>query len=148
MQTVYNWVISQMDEKPQEGNLLDVVIAVHWRRNATLVFEDKTYFADTYGLFSCPTPSETDYTAYPDLTFDQVCGWLDAGMDVPAIDAALDVNIEQQIDPPVISLPLPWVPAPTTTTTTEAPVTTTTTEAPETTTTTTEAPVTSTTTLA
>jgi hypothetical protein len=128
MQTVYNWVISQMDEKPQEGNLLDVVIAVHWRRNATLVFEDKTYFADTYGLFSCPTPSETDYTAYPNLTFEQVCGWLDAGMDVAAMDAKLDIEIEAQINPPVISLPLPWAPVPVpTTTTTEAPVTSTTT---------------------
>jgi hypothetical protein len=57
---------------------------------------------------ACATPSETDFTAYPDLTYEQVCGWLDAGLDVPALDANLDQQIENIINPPLITLPLPW----------------------------------------
>jgi hypothetical protein len=110
MATIYNWVVSQMETKPQEDGLTDVVVIVHWRRNATLVDGDKTYFADVYGSMGCPTPSETDFTAYPDLTFEQVCGWLEDGLDVPALDLSLDQQIENQINPPIIVLPNPWVP--------------------------------------
>jgi hypothetical protein len=132
---VYNWIISQMDTKPHEDGLTDVVVTVQWRRSATLVDGDKIYYADVYGSMGCATPSATDFTAYPDLTFEQVCGWLEAGLDVSSLDINLDKQIEDQINPPIIVLPNPWIT--TTTTTTEAP--TTTTEAP--TTTTTEAPL-------
>jgi hypothetical protein len=110
MATIYNWVVSQMETKPQEDGLIDVVVIVHWRRNATLVDGDKTYYADVYGSMGCATPSETDFTAYPDLTFEQVCGWLDNSLDVPALDLSLDQQIENQINPPIIVLPNPWVP--------------------------------------
>ena len=128
MAIIYNWVVSAMDEYPTTpDNLTDVVFIVHWRRNATDVVGDKTYFADVYGVLNVPAPSPEDFTPYPDLTFDQVCGWLDAGLDVPAIDAGLAVQIENLINPPVVSLPLPWdvSPSTTSTTTTEAPITTT-----------------------
>lgn len=125
MAIVYNWVISAMDEYPTTpDNLTDVVFTVHWRRNATEVVGDKTYFADVYGSLQVPAPSPEDFTPYPDLTFDQVCGWLDAGLDVITIDVGLEIQIENQINPPVVSLPLPWIA--TTTTTTEFPVSTTT----------------------
>jgi hypothetical protein len=56
----------------------------------------------------CTTPSPTDFTAYPDLTFEQVCGWLNVGLDVATLDATLDTQLENLINPPIISLPLPW----------------------------------------
>ncbi len=108
METVKSWVVSQMDTAPSLDGLTDVVVTVHWRRNAVAVDGDKTYYADVYSSMACTTPSSTDFTAYPDLTFEQVCGWLDAGNDVPALDANLDAQIENQINPPVIVLPLPW----------------------------------------
>jgi hypothetical protein len=126
METVYSWSIPQMEEKPQEGNLLDVVVKVYFTRMAILNFEGKAYNAKYFGCYDCPTPSGTDYTAYPDLTESQVIGWLEAGLDVALIDAQLDAQIEVQINPPIIALPLPWI-TETTTTTTEAPVTSTTT---------------------
>lgn len=112
MATVYNWVISSMDEIPQEGSLLDVVKIVHWRRNATTEVNGEIYVSDVFGTMDCATPSETDFTAYPDLTFEQVCGWLDAGLDVPALNTQLDILLDNLINPPIISLPLPWIPTP------------------------------------
>ena len=111
MTTEYAWVISQMDTKPQEGELNDVVSVIHWRRNATATEGENTYCADTYGAMSCETPSEIDFTAYADLTFEQVCAWLEAGLDVEAWNANLDAKIEAQINPPIVAYPLPWVPA-------------------------------------
>ena len=99
-----NWVINQMDTIPKEGTLLDVVSVIHWNRIAT---QDEI-IVSSYGTMNCTTPSETDFTAYPDLTQAQVESWLDAGLDVPTIDANLDKQIENIINPPIIVLPLPW----------------------------------------
>jgi hypothetical protein len=102
--TQYKWVISAMDTAPSEDGLTDVVKTVHWRYQA----QDAEYFADVYGSMSCNTPSQTDFTAYPDLTEDQVISWLEAGNDVDALKANLDAQIENQKNPPIVNLPLPW----------------------------------------
>ena len=44
----YNWVISQLECKIQEGDLQEVVYTIHYRRQATEVDGDKTYLAETY----------------------------------------------------------------------------------------------------
>ena len=122
--TNFAWSVYQLDTAPSLDGLTDVVIVVHYGRTAV----EGEYTAYSYGTMACQTPSETDFTAYPDLTFDQVCGWLENGLDYEAIDAGLQQNIDNQINPPVIVLPLPWAPepVPTTTTTTMAPEPTTT----------------------
>ena len=104
----YSWSISQMDCKPKEDSMTDVVVTIHWRRNATETFEDKTYYADVYGAYSCALPSGEEFTPYEDLTFDQVCGWLDAGLPVEEIDLGLANQIELLINPPIVVLPLPF----------------------------------------
>lgn len=105
MSTTYQWVINQLDTAPSEDGLTDVVKVVNWTRAA----QDGEINVSCYGTMACQTPSETDFTAYPDLTYEQVCGWLDAGLDVPAIDLNLDGQIENIKNPPIIVLPLPWV---------------------------------------
>ena len=119
MATTYNWVINQMDTKPQEGQLMDVVVVVHWTRTAEQYVGGEPINVSSYGTMGCATPSATDFTAYPDLTYDQVCGWLNAGLPVAEIDLGLDTQIQNIINPPIIVLPNPWD-ATTTTTTTEA----------------------------
>ncbi len=100
----YKWVIAQLDTAPSQDGLTDVVKTIHWRYQA----QDAEYFADVNNAMPCATPSETDFTAYPDLTEDQVISWLEAGNDVDALKANLDAQIEQQKNPPIVNLPLPW----------------------------------------
>ena len=104
MATQFNWVVNQLDTAPSLDGLLDVVICVHWVRTA----QDGEINVSSYGTMGCETPSETDFTAYPDLTQAQVESWLDAGLQVEAIDLGLDKQIENIINPPTIVLPLPW----------------------------------------
>lgn len=106
--TTYNWVINQMDTKPQEDGLKDVVSCVHWSRTAEQFVGAEPILVSSYGTMACGTPSETDFTAYPDLTFEQVCSWLESGLDTEAIDAGLQSQIDNIINPPIINLPLPW----------------------------------------
>lgn len=100
----YQWIINQLETAPSEDGLTDVVKVVHWTRTA----QQGDINVSSYGTMGCETPSETDFTAYPDLTYDQVCGWLDAGLDVVSIDLGLDGQIENIINPPIVVLPLPF----------------------------------------
>jgi hypothetical protein len=104
MSTTYQWIINELSTAPSEDGLTDVVKVIHWSRTA----QDGEINVYTYGTMGCTTPSSTDFTAYPDLTYEQVCGWLDAGLDVPAINLGLDQQIENIINPPIIVLPFPW----------------------------------------
>lgn len=110
MAIVYNWIISSMDEYPTTSeNLTDVVFNIHWRRSASQIVDGKTYYTDIFNMLSVPAPSPEDFTPYADLTFEQVCGWLEAGLDVAEIDAGLEAQLDALINPPVVSLPLPWI---------------------------------------
>jgi hypothetical protein len=102
--TTFKWVVSQLDTAPSEDTLTDVVKVVHWRYQA----EDGEYTAEVYGAMACATPSDTDFTAYDDLTFDQVCEWLIAGNNVEAMQSNLDIQIKNLKNPPIVNLPLPW----------------------------------------
>jgi hypothetical protein len=98
------WVVVQMDTAPSEDTLHDVVKRVHYRYEGT----DEQYFADIYGVLSCETPSETDFTAYEDLTYEQVCTWLEAGLNTEAMNENLTTQIENLKNPPIVNLPLPF----------------------------------------
>ena len=104
----YNWVIYAMENYPKADGLDNVVFQVHYRRQATEVDDEKTWFAETYSVVNVPAPSPEDYTPYEDLTFDQVCGWLEATLDVAVIDESLANQIEEQKNPKVLQSPLPW----------------------------------------
>ena len=108
MSITYKWIINQMDTKPTEDGLTNVVVTVHWTREAEQYVGGEPILVCSYGTMGCATPSSTDFTAYPDLTYEQVCGWLDAGLDVASIDLGLANQIENIINPPIIVLPLPF----------------------------------------
>jgi len=108
MAITYNWVISSMEEYPTSEGLSDVVFNIHYRRQANEVDGDKTYFAEMYSVLSVSQPDPATFVPYDQLTKDMVEGWLNAGLDVASIDASLQAQIEEQKNPKVVSLPLPW----------------------------------------
>ena len=108
MANTYTWIISQMNCYPSVDNLNDVIFCIHWRRSATTIVNEKEYYTDIYGAFTCEQPNPQDFTPYNDITYDQVCGWLNAGLPVAEMDASLDVALENLINPPVVTLPLPF----------------------------------------
>jgi len=109
-----SWIIERLLCKPVEGTLTDVVITADWRCNGTETTgtgdDEKTYSGTCYGSCSFAPPSGS-FTPYDQLTEAQVLDWCYAnGADQAAIEANVSLQIQNQIDPPVVSLPLPWVP--------------------------------------
>ena len=101
-----SWLIERLLVKPTEGSLVDVVITADWRCNGS---QDQ-YTGTCYGSASFAPPTEA-FTPYPDLTEQQVLGWcFSNGVDKVAIEANVTQQIADQINPPVVAPPLPWLP--------------------------------------
>lgn len=104
MTTQITWLIEAMDCKPTEGSLTDVVITAHWRCNGT----DGTFNGTVYGTCGFTQPGEP-FTPFDQLTEEQVLGWCWAsGVDKDATEANVDTQIANQVNPPIVTPPLPW----------------------------------------
>ena len=107
-----SWIIERLLCKPVEGTLTDVVITADWRCNGidTVGIGDtaKTYIGTCYGSCSFAPPSGT-FIPYKDLTQQQVLDWcFSNGVNKSAIEANVNQQIANQINPPVVTPPLPW----------------------------------------
>jgi hypothetical protein len=108
------WTIEQNWVKPVEGSKTDVVVTSTYRCKASKTVGTgdgaKTYIGTVDGASSFAPPSGS-FTAYPDLTEAQILGWIFAGgVDQAAVETNVTQQINDQINPPVVTLPLPWVP--------------------------------------
>ena len=105
MSTTFNWTVTAMDCYPQADGETDVVFVVHW----TCAGTDGTYSSSVYNTQAVTYTAGSPYTPYADLTQDQVLGWIwAAGVDKAATEAAVQQMIDNQINPPVVTPPLPW----------------------------------------
>lgn len=104
MATQIIWVIEQMQCAVHQDGETDVVITAAWRCNGV----SGDYAATIYG--SCSFTYEGgSFTPYQDLTQDQVLGWCwSNGVDKDATEASIEAQIQSQINPTVITPPLPW----------------------------------------
>ena len=96
--TAFVWDVAQMERHTSDG----IVIVVHW----TLAAEDGTYASSAYGSIGLEQP-EGDVIPYADLTPELVIGWVQGKLDVPAIEAALQAQLDEQAAP-TKAAGLPW----------------------------------------
>jgi len=105
------WTITAMDAYPQAQGQADVVFNVHWTCAGTQIEENKTYSASVYSTCQVEFTGGT-YTPYESLTQDQVLGWIwNSGVDKDTTEAAVQSQIDGQINPTVVTPPLPWATA-------------------------------------
>jgi hypothetical protein len=100
----FNWVISQLDSIPSLDGMDKVINVIHYRAQK----QNNDYIADTYGSLMVGTPHEASFTPYDEVTKEMVEGWLTAGLDSEAIEANLDAQIQNFLNPPIVAYPLPW----------------------------------------
>lgn len=107
MTITYTWSVVQMDAYPEADGHTEVVFTVHW----TLTGTDGAYTGSVYGSQGVSLDPDAPFTPYADLTEAQVIGWVQDAMgeeQVAAYDANVAQQIENQINPPVVTPPLPW----------------------------------------
>ena len=108
MSNTYTWTISALDCIPQVGSLTDYVCVSHWSCQGT----DGTYVGSCYATVSFPVnPDKPNYTPYADLTEAEVIQWTQDALgaeQVAAVYTSIDTQIENQVNPKIVTPGLPW----------------------------------------
>jgi hypothetical protein len=101
------WIVEQLRSYPTQNNKVDVVFSVAWRLNGT----DGTYSATIYGDVSIPHEVDNNFTPYANLTSQMAVTWVRAALGIDTVlayESSIDDQIANLINPPVVTLPIPW----------------------------------------
>ena len=109
----YQWAVNSMTAYPEAEGQTDVVFQIAWVLSAT----DGTYNSAAYGSVDTTYVAGSPFTAYDQLTLDQVNGWVATALGPDGIakaQADCDAAIAAQQDTSLpVTPPLPWnIPAP------------------------------------
>jgi hypothetical protein len=110
----FSFLISQLDSIPSLDGMDKVISTIHYRAQKeyepiVLGYKLSSKFtADTYGALSVDAPHEASFTPYDEVTKEMVEGWLTALLDCEAIEANLDIQIQNYLNPPIVNYGLPW----------------------------------------
>lgn len=108
----YTWTIQNMSCHTKAEGEAYVVFSVFWVCDAT----DGTHSSNRGSIAQVTYTASTPFIAYADLTQEEVLNWVwDGGVSKNDTEAslaeAIAATIENEINPPVSNLPLPWLPA-------------------------------------
>jgi hypothetical protein len=110
------WIISQLDSIPSLDGMDKVISVIHYRAQKSYEYfiseglETNFFTADYFGALRVDAPHEASFTPYDEVTKEMVESWLEAGLDCEAIEANLDAQIQNFLNPPIVAYPLPWLP--------------------------------------
>ena len=102
----YTWSILQLDCAPSENGLTNVVKIIHWGLTGT---DENGITASLNNSYPLPSPSPEAFADYSTLTEETVISWLESNLDVGYIRTKLANEIVSQYNPPITSLPFPWI---------------------------------------
>ena len=109
MANTYKWTINALDAKISHDSKDNVINTIHWGYSA-VDNDDATKVASSIGTHSVVYDAD-NFTEYADITEANVIAWLEAGLDVEAMKASLDSQIELQKAPVDTTFSNPFPPA-------------------------------------
>ena len=104
----YTWNITQLDCVFITDTMSDYVAQVHYE----VVGNDGTYKGSVTGTASFEVDAnQPTYISYADITKAEAIAWTQAvlGEQLVMIKSSIDDQIQKQITPHTVTLPLPWV---------------------------------------
>jgi hypothetical protein len=101
----YNWTIAQLDCAAKEGDLTQVVKAIHWHLHAT----DGVNAVEACNTQALPSPDPAGFTAYESLTEADVIGWLESELPMEQLRLNIAEQLERLTNPPIVAPKLPWL---------------------------------------
>ena len=102
------WGIVQLDAYPEKDGLTDVVFTVHWNLTGD---DGEGHTGYAYGSVGVTLDEGGAYMPFAELTQEQVVGWVKDSLgaeQVASLEASVATQIENQINPPVVTPALPW----------------------------------------
>ncbi len=101
----YTWAIGPFDCILNEDDMQKVVTTVHWRYRGT---DEDGITAEIYGAQSVGAPNSENFTPFLEITPEQAEGWLESLVDMDAMKANIDSQINLIKNPVTATLPAPW----------------------------------------
>ena len=98
----YKWIISDLVAKIQDGELSNIIETVHYRYQAT----DGEHTADVYGSVGLEAPDAESFKPFEEVTEADVIAWLEAKLDVEAMQEGLSNQLDAIANPTHVSLSL------------------------------------------
>jgi hypothetical protein len=106
----YNWQISQLDCIPTVGEFTDYCVTAHGRCTGD---DGEGHSGQCYSTVSFVVdPEKTNFVPYDEITLEQAIAWTQDALgeeQVAAVYTSIDTQIENQINPPIVTPPLPWL---------------------------------------
>jgi len=100
------WTVSTMERTLTDGDLSDVVTALHWQ----LTDSDGEHHGRCYGTVGLEAPDADSFTAYADISHDDAVEWAKSALGEEAVSQYED-SVASQIElskNPVQASGTPW----------------------------------------
>jgi len=108
MDNIYWWTISSVDCFPEKDGETNVVCKIYWILSA----KNEDYTVWKNGFTDIPNQSTLTFIPYKDLTQEEMINWVIENLGENTIKeyyAELDVELQEKLNPTIISPVLPWV---------------------------------------
>ena len=106
----YKWTINQMNAHIESEGEQNVIFTVHWTYSGSEESGGKTYQASSIGAQSFTYVAGEPFVPYADTEAfeDVVIGWLEGALDIVAMRASLEAQIQKQVTPVNEDLYFTW----------------------------------------
>ena len=110
MAATMKWEVPHLVYYPTKDGQSKVVYEVSWRCNGTEEKDGETYSSSAAGNNIITQDADASFTAFDDLTEDQVLGWIWETDVVKAdIEATVQASVDEHITPTsVVGVPSKW----------------------------------------
>jgi hypothetical protein len=104
----YELHINNMEAASVDNNLEDVVKIIYWLYTGKETIDEFDLYGEARGAVGLSDPSSDSFTAFADLTEEQVKGWVESQLDLDAIKSDIADQIKLQKNPPTVVKSNPW----------------------------------------
>ena len=110
MAATMEWKVDNLAYYPTKDGQSKVVYEVNWRCNGTEEKDGETYSSSAAGNNMITYDADASFTAFDDLTEEQVLGWIwETGVVKADIEANVQASVDEHITPTsVVGVPSKW----------------------------------------
>ena len=110
MTTTYTWQISALECIPEVNGKMDYVVTSHYRCNGD---DGEGHTGSVYSTVSFNVdPDKTDFIPFAEITEEQAITWTQEALganQVSSVYSSIDSQINDQVNPKIVTPKLPWI---------------------------------------
>jgi hypothetical protein len=107
--TIFSWDIKHFDVVPNANGMENVITRIHWEYKGSYTDNNGTPYSQLiYGVADINAPDPMSFVPFSQISFEQATNWLHKVLNVPDLQNTITVLMNNRINPPVITMSVPW----------------------------------------